>query len=128
MDEQGIDINQIMEEKREELRLRYPESYCVFESYYNHMFEPSFVFKEPDEIMEIINIIREYEKFSLMKRYDEKSGDIYNVDKIFKLYSQKIFKDKNEFIKDLIYLYRFGWINIYIPSGTEKDLLKPIFW
>lgn len=117
-------LNDEIEKQRQTLRDTYGETYERLEKIYYNMINTSYIGKTQDEEFAILAIIAKYENFAFHYNYDEKSGDIYNFKHIYSLYCKEISKSKDEFIKDLLYLFRWGLISIFILSPTEKSFIK----
>jgi hypothetical protein len=119
-------VNQEIEKKRKELKNRFGNTYDKFEDYYFGTCKPNFVWKSDKKVYEIFDVIKKFENFSFYYTYDYSGiyGDINNLGKIYSLYYKNISKDKDAFIKDLLYFYRFGYINIFMPSEEDKFFIK----
>lgn len=111
-------------EVQQVLRARYGDIYEKLDKFYSGMFEHSYIGKTTDEEYSIFEIIAKFENFAFHYQYNENLGNIYNFNEIYSLYCNVISKDKDKFIKDLLYFFRWGWINVFIPSSKEKGFIK----
>lgn len=119
-------LNKEFEKRRTDLKNRFKETYDRFEKYYFNLDRVSNKGKSYDEIYELFSIINKYDDLQYHVSYNYSNNSfIYNIEKIYNDYKKILGKTNEDFIKDIIYLYRWGWIYIDIPDGTRNFFLKP---
>lgn len=120
-EENNKDIQRRYDELDQELKNLYPGTYEKLKAFYNELCTPSFNGKSVDKINRVLQSIQKYENYTRYYSYNI-HDNIYNFDKFYVDYMKDIGNDKSKdmLFEDLVYLFKNGYINLFVPTQIDK--------